>query len=108
MPQILTQDPKFSLRLATPDDAVLVVNFMNKLGAFQKMSDEITATPKRIERLLTPEQGEAVFGVYDGETVGFAYFHQKSSAFTGSSVLYIDGFFIDDSMRGKGLGKIIM
>lgn len=108
MPEIKTQDQKFTLRIATPEDAKLVVNFMNKLGVFQKMSEKITATPERIERLLESNQGEAVFGNYEGETISFAYFHQKSSAFTGRSGLYIDGFFIDDSMRGKGLGNIMM
>ncbi len=108
MSQIHTQNPKFLLRIARPEDAALVVNFMNKLGTFQKMADAITATPERIERLLASKQGEAVFGVYDGKTVGFAYFHQKSSAFTGRSGLYIDGFLIDDSMRGKKLGNIMM
>ncbi len=108
MPNIQTQDPKFFLQMATPEDAALVVSFMKKLGAFQKMSDKITATPERIERLLATKQGEAVFGVYDGTLVGFAYFHQKSSAFTGRLGLYIDGFYIDESMRGKRLGNIMM
>ncbi|WP_024955621.1 GNAT family N-acetyltransferase [Sulfurospirillum arcachonense] len=108
MSQIHTEIPNFLLRIATVKDAALVVSFMNKLGAFQKMSDKITATTEQIERLLVSNQGEAVFGVYDGKTVGFAYFYQKSSAFTGRSGLYIDAFFIDDSMRGKRLGNIMM
>ena len=33
MNQIQTKDPKFSLRMATPEDAALVVSFMKKLGA---------------------------------------------------------------------------
>jgi GNAT superfamily N-acetyltransferase len=81
---------------------------MQKLGAFQKMEDKITATPVRIARLLTSKQGEVVFGLYDGKAVGFAYFHEKSSAFTGRSGLFIDAFLIDDSMRGKGLGNVMM
>ncbi|MFT5259192.1 MAG: GNAT superfamily N-acetyltransferase [Saprospiraceae bacterium] len=72
------------------------------------MADELTTTPERIERLLESKQGEAVFGLYDGATVGFAYFHEKSSAFIGRSGLYIDAFLVDDSMRGKGLGNIMM
>ncbi len=108
MLNIHTQDPQFCLRTASPDDAALVVSFMKKLGAFQNMADKIIATPERIERLLASKQGEAVFGIYDGQTVGFAYFHQKSSAFTGRSGLFIDGFLIDDALRGKGLGNIMM
>jgi len=108
MPKILSQNPKFYLQIANHNDATLVVSFMKKLGAFQKMADKITATPKRIGRLLESKQGEAVFGIYEGKVVGFAYFHQKSSAFTGRSGLYIDGFFIDSTIRDKGLGNIMM
>ena len=108
MAEIHTKDPMFFLRIATPEDADLVVNFMKKLGVYQKMADQITSTSKGIERLLVSKQGEAVFGVYAGEMVGFAYFHEKSSAFTGRSGLYIDGFLVDESMRGKGLGNIMM
>tara|TARA_R110001583_G_scaffold55667_6_gene168773 strand:+ start:6449 stop:6949 length:501 start_codon:yes stop_codon:yes gene_type:complete len=103
-----TQILQFDLRLGTPSDAALVVQFMHKLGSFQKMGDDITATPERIERLLKSKQGEVAFGLYDGEAVGFAYFHEKSSAFMGRSGLFIDGLLIDDSMRSKGLGNIMM
>jgi GNAT superfamily N-acetyltransferase len=108
MTLIHTQVPQFNLRFGTPSDAALVVEFMYKLGTFQKMADDITATPERIERLLKSKQGEVVFGLYDGEIAAFAYFHEKSSAFTGRSGLFIDGFFIDDSLRGRGLGNIMM
>ncbi len=103
-----TPNPKFVIRIATPQDAALIVEFMKKLGVYQKMADKIIATPDKIKQLLETKLGEAVFGIYDGETVGFGYFHQKSSAFTGRSGLYIDGFYVDDSMRGKGLGNIMM
>ena len=72
------------------------------------MADKITATEEGIRQLLADKKGEAVFGIYDGEPVGFVYFCQTSSAFTGQSGLYIDGFLVNRSMRFKGLGKIMM
>jgi GNAT superfamily N-acetyltransferase len=81
---------------------------MKKLGAYQKMADKITATTPQIKRLLDEKLGEALFGVYNGEIAGFAYYCQKSSAFTGRSGLYIDGFLIDAAVRHQGLGKIII
>ena len=107
-PVIPTQDPRFSLRFATPDDAGLVLAFMQKLGSYQKMADRIVATEAGLRSLLAARRGEAIFGSYAGETVAFAYFCQTSSAFIGQSGLYIDGFFVDASMRFKGLGKIMM
>ncbi|MGC1428756.1 MAG: GNAT family N-acetyltransferase [Albidovulum sp.] len=108
MSQIETNNPDFSLRIATPDDAGLALQFMQKLGAYQQMSDEITSTEARLERLLREKLGEAVFGTNKGETVSFMYFNQTSSAFTGRSGLFIDAVFVDESMRGHGLGKIMM
>jgi len=108
MTLIPTRDPQFFLRFATPDDAGEVVRFMKQLGTYQKMADKITATEATIRKLLADNRGEAVFGLYGGEPVGFVYFCQTSSAFTGQTGLYIDGFLVDDAMRFKGLGKIMM
>lgn len=108
MNTMATKDPRFSLRFATPDDAGLLLDFMHQLGTFQKMRDKIVATETGLRQLLTQGKGEAIFGDYDGKTVGFAYFCQTSSAFIGQSGLYIDGFLVSESMRGKGLGKIMM
>jgi GNAT superfamily N-acetyltransferase len=105
---IHTKNPDFSLRCATPADAGLVLAFMKKLGSYQKMADKIVATESGLHALLTAQRGEAVFGTYAGETVAFAYFCQTSSAFIGQSGMYIDGFFVEESMRFKGLGKIMM
>lgn len=103
-----TRDPNFTIRHATGADAACVVRYMHKLGAYQKMADAITATEPQIKRLLDQRLGEAMLGYYDGEIVGFAYYCRKSSAFTGRSGLYIDGFLIDAEVRHKGLGKIMM
>lgn len=106
---ILTQDPQFLLRFATPDDAGLVVSLMQKLGASRKkMAGKITATEQDIRRLLADKKGEAVFGIYAGQTVGLVYFYQASSAFTGQSRLHIDGFLIEETLRFKGPGKVMI
>jgi GNAT superfamily N-acetyltransferase len=96
------------LRIATEEDAGLVVAFMHKLGVYQKMAEAITATEAEIARLLRENLGEAVIASYLGEPVGFVYFCKKSSAFTGRAGLFIDGFLIDEDMRHKGFGKIMM
>lgn len=101
-------DPNLSWRWATPDDAAQVVAYMHKLGAYQKMSDAIIATPASIRGLLEKGQGEAIFCLYDGAPIGFAYFCEKSSAFTGRSGIFIDGFLIDEQMRHKHAGRFVM
>jgi GNAT superfamily N-acetyltransferase len=105
---IKTKDPKFKLRFARPEDAGLVVEYMKKLGTYQKMLDKITLKEEKMQKILTEKKGEAIFGDYDGETVVFVYFYNNSSAFIGQTGIYIDGFYVDENMRFKGLGKITM
>ncbi len=108
MQKIKTSNPDFFIQHASPNDAERVVHYMKELGTYQKMADKITATAPQIKRLLDEGLGEAIFGIYQGKIVGFAYFCEKSSAFTGRSGLYIDGFLIDSNLRHQGLGKIVM
>lgn len=108
MKNINTKDSNFKLRFATPDDAGLVVEYMKKLGEYQKMLDKITATEEGIFKLLAEKKGEAVIGEYDGKTVAFMYFYHNSSAFIGQTGIYIDAFYVEESMRSKGIGKIMM
>ncbi|MBP2031929.1 GNAT superfamily N-acetyltransferase [Clostridium algifaecis] len=108
MEKIKTKDPRFMIRFATSEDAGLVLEYMRKLGTYQKMLDKITATEEGIHKLLSENKGEVIFGDYDGETVAFIYFFNNSSAFIGQTGIYIDGFFVEENMRFKGLGKIMM
>lgn len=108
MTAIETKIPGLTLRHATADDAALVLAFMKKLGAYQKMADEITASEAKLARLLREGHGEAVFGLDRDHPVGFMFFSGTSSAFTGRSGLFIDGFFVEDTLRGRGVGKVMM
>lgn len=108
MEQINTKDPKFTLRFARPEDAGLVVEYMRKLGTYQKMLEKITVEEGEMRKILLEKRGEAIFGNYDNETVVFAYFYNNSSAFIGQKGLFIDGFYVDETIRFKGLGKITM
>lgn len=105
---IKTKDPRFTLRFATPDDASLMVELMRKLGSYQKMRDKVTITEEDVKKLLSEKKGETIFGDYDGKTVALAYFYHSSSAFTGKTGMYLDSLYIEENMRGTGLGKIMM
>ncbi|SHH81368.1 GNAT family N-acetyltransferase [Clostridium grantii] len=108
MDLIKTKNPNFTVKFATPDDAELIVDYMKKLGEYQKMLDKITSTKESVLKLLLEKKGEAILGYYNEELVSFAYFYENSSAFIGETGLYIDAFYVDENMRFKGIGKIMM
>ncbi len=97
-----------TLRLATENDAPLIVDFMHKLGEFQKMSSSITVSPEKMTTLLYNRDGEAVLAFDDNMPIAFAYFCRHSSAFIGQTSLYIDAFYIEEEYRKQGIGKQIM
>ena len=108
MEWIATKNPDFRLRFATPDDAPLVVEYMRKLGTYQKMRDKITATEENMHRIMSEGKGEAVFGEYKGQIEAFAYYCNNSTAFIGETGMYIDGFYVNEEIRGQGLGHIML
>ncbi|MCY1126378.1 GNAT family N-acetyltransferase [Frigidibacter sp. RF13] len=97
-----------AFRGAAPEDAGLVLSYMKKLGAYQKMSDEITATEAQLALLLGTGKGEAIFATLGGQAAGFMFFNETSSAFTGRHGLFLDGFFVEEDFRGQGIGKAMM
>lgn len=108
MSNITTKNPQFTLRFGTPDDAELVVSYMKKLGSYQKMADKITAEASEVRKILREKRAEVLFGDFDGKIAVFLYFYSNSSAFIGQRGLFIDGFYIENDLRSKGLGKLTM
>ncbi|MBL9046684.1 MAG: GNAT family N-acetyltransferase [Tabrizicola sp.] len=100
--------PALSLRHAEPSDAPIVLDFLKRLMTFQKLADEVTATATRIAALLRDGKSEAVLALQDGEAVGCMIFSATASAYTGRAGLFLDGFFVDDRMRGQGVGRAMM
>lgn len=99
---------KMHIRFVLAHEAPLAVEFMQKLGEFQKMSSSILVTQDEMQNLLEKGDAEAIFLEYDGKIKGFAFFCKHASAFIGKRVLYIDALFIDEDLRGKGAGALMM
>lgn len=100
----------FSIRNAEKKDAALILNFINLLAEYEKLSHEVIATEADIEKYMfgAHSVAEVIFGVYKGEEVGFAIFFHNFSTFLGKPGLYLEDVFIKKEMRGRGFGKQIL
>ena len=86
--------PKFEIRPAREDEAALVLDFIKKLAVYEKMIDEVEATPETIyDSLFVKHDAEVVFGCEDGIPVGFALFFHNFSTFVGRKGLYLEDLF---------------
>jgi len=96
----------FHIRQAVPDDVNLILQFIQKLGAYEKLSHEVVATEEKLHKTLFEQKmAEVIIGEYQGEPVGFALFFHNYSTFLGQAGIYLEDLFIDPGMRGKGFGK---
>jgi GNAT superfamily N-acetyltransferase len=106
--KIKTNIPDFTIRKAEKKDAGLILEFINHLAEYEKLSDMVVAGISDIEKYLFSENpvAEVIFGEYQGKTVGFALYFYNFSTFLGKPGIYLEDLFVLESMRGKGFGMV--
>lgn len=93
-------------RKAERKDVPLILDFIKQLAEYEKMSDEVVATPDILnEWLFDKNRAEVIFALEGDKEVGFALFFHNFSTFLGRSGLYLEDLFVKPEYRGKGYGK---
>ena len=98
-----------TFRFASEQDCSLILSFIRQLAAYEKMSDQVTATEKLLcEWIFEKKKAEVLF-VCDGEReVGFALFFHNFSTFLGRAGIYLEDLYVLPEYRGKGYGKALL
>ena len=97
------------IRKAERQDVPLLLDFICGIARYEKMENEVIASPEVLEREMFDEhRAEAVFAVVDGREVGFALYFYNFSTFIGHSGLYLEDLFVWPEDRGKGYGKALL
>ena len=83
------------IRKAERQDVPLLLDFIRGIARYEKMENEVIASPEVLEREMFDEhRAEAVFAVVDGREVGFALYFYNFSTFIGHSGLYLEDLFV--------------
>ncbi|MDP4198139.1 MAG: GNAT family N-acetyltransferase [Bacteroidota bacterium] len=100
--------PAITIRPARKEDSARLAEFIHGLADF--VGDECVVTPEAIERHLFSERpaAEALIAEYDSKPEGFALFFPTFSTFQGRPSLYLEDFFVNPKMRGKGVGLAML
>jgi GNAT superfamily N-acetyltransferase len=98
------------IRLATADDAGLLLQLIRELAAYERAPNAVVATEEDLRRYgFGPErQFEALLAFLDGEPAGLALFHPRSSTWLGRPWVYLEDLFVIQAARGKGVGRRLM
>ena len=110
MPSDLTAIPSFEIRAATAQDIPLILAFINKLAAYERLAHEVVATEEILRENLFGERktAEVVFGYYQNEPIAFALFFHNFSTFLGRPGIYLEDLYVQEQYRGKGFGKAML
>ncbi|MFI3244177.1 MAG: GNAT family N-acetyltransferase [Akkermansia sp.] len=93
-------------RQAREGDVPLILHFIEQLADYERMSDDVVATPELLhEWLFEKKVAEVIFAVADGQEVGMALFFHNFSTFLGRGGIYLEDLFVLPEQRGKGYGK---
>ena len=99
-------EENMEFRYAKREDCGLVLDFIRELAAYEKMSDQVVATPELLEEWIFDKQkAEVVFALEEGREVGFALFFHNFSTFLGRAGIYLEDLFVLPQYRGRGYGK---
>jgi len=105
-----TRNPHFTIRPATIEDAGLILRFIRELADYEKLLHEVIADEATLKQSLFGETPHAkvVIGEYNGVAVSFALYFHNFSTFLGRPGIYLEDLYVQPTMRGKGLGKILL
>ncbi len=94
---------------AEPAHVPLVLQFIQELAEFEKLTDSVVATEELLHESLfgADPKVEAVLAYWADEPAGFALFFHNFSTCLGRPGLYLEDVFVRPAFRGKGIGQSI-
>lgn len=95
-----------TIRYADRKDCALILQFIKELADYEKMLNEVVATPEILEEwIFDRHKAEVIFAMEGDTEVGFALFFHNFSTFVGRAGIYLEDLFVRPEHRGKGYGK---
>lgn len=106
--KLAVNDLEVEVRDATPDDVPLLLTFIRKMAAFEKL--EATATETSLRGALFGETpaARALLVFVDGQPIGYATWLFSFTSMMGRRAFWLDDLFVDPAFRGRGIGKVLM
>ena len=95
-----------TLRKARAEDCELMLRMIASLAEFQGVGDRVTVSAAELRRagFGANPQFEAIIAEDHGQPVGLAMFQTHYAIWDGTSSLQITDLFVDEPVRGTGVG----
>src|SRR5450631_3552726 len=102
--------PAINITPATETDAPVILEMIQGLAEYEKLSHVCCATEEQLRRTLFGERpaAEVLLAKLDGEWVGFALFFPNYSTFLAQPGIYLEDLYVKPEARGKGVGLALL
>ena len=96
------------LRVAKKEDCPRLLELVHELALFEKAPEQVTVTLHEFEEAGFGEKPvwKAFVAEANGFIAGFALYYIRYSTWKGCR-MYLEDLLITESMRGKGIGKLL-
>jgi GNAT superfamily N-acetyltransferase len=104
-----------TIRNATAVDVPIILEFIQGLADYEKLSHEVVATADTLRATLFPTDPTTrpaaaclLAFAATGAPAGFALYFFNYSTFLAKPGLYLEDLFVSPEFRGQGLGKALL
>ena len=102
--------PKLRIVPATEQDLPVILELIQALAEYEKLSHLVTATREQLRETLfgAKPTAEVLLAHWDRECAGFAVFFATYSTFLARPGLYLEDLYVKPHLRGKGIGLALL
>jgi GNAT superfamily N-acetyltransferase len=109
-PTATVQPPNIEIRAAQTDDADIVIDMIRQLAESQGAGKRVKATVEGFQRdAFGPRKRiEALIAERGGVPAGLVLYQEVYSTWEGECALMVNDLFVDEALRGTGVGLKLM
>jgi GNAT superfamily N-acetyltransferase len=98
------------IEAASERDIPLILSFIQKIAAYEKLSHQVTATEETLRASLfgSSPAAEVLLAYWEDAPAGYAVLFTNFSTFLGRAGIYLEDLFVEPELRGKGIGKALL
>ncbi len=95
---------------ATEAEVPVILEMIQGLAEYEKLSHMVTATAEQIRETLFGSRpaAEVLLARWNDEWAGFALFFPNYSTFLAQPGLYLEDLYVKPHARGRGLGLALL